>query len=139
MARRLLAGIAIAASLGAAGAAAAGPPPLVRSVGVVHRHVVLELTVGAVRPVEFTAAKRRAVDADRALLQGNVRLRETIRFPATASGVVRWQSPRALRPGRYFVQVKAVETEGVGATDCPPRQLDCNVRWSGLHRVLIKK
>jgi hypothetical protein len=139
MAKRLLAGIVIASALGAAGVAAAGQPPIVRSVRIVHRHVALELTIGTARPVEFMAAKRRAVDAEGALLPGNVRLQETIQLPASASGIVRWESPRALRPGTYFVQVKAVQTGGGGVTDCPPKQRECNVRWSNLHRVLIKK
>lgn len=139
MARRLLAGVVVAVSLGAAATAAAGEPPIVRSVSVVRRHVALELTVGIARPVEFTAAKRRAVDAEGALRPQNVRLQEAIQLPASASGVVHWQSPRALRPGTYFVQVKAVETGGGGVTDCPPKQVDCNVRWSTLFRVRIPK
>lgn len=139
MAKRLLAGVVIASALTAVGAAAAGQPPIVRSVRIVHRHVALELTVGQARPVEFVAAKRRAVDAEGALLPANVRLQETITLPASAAGVVRWESPRALRPGTYFVQVKAVETAGGGVTDCPPKQRECNVRWSSLHRVHIKK
>jgi hypothetical protein len=139
MEKRTLAGVAIAASLGAAGTAAAGLPPIVRSVTVVHRHVALELAVGTARPVRFTAAKRRTVDAEGALLRRNVRLEETIQLPATARGVVRWQSPKTLRPGTYFVQVKAVATGGGGVTDCPPKQRQCTVRWSSLHRVLIKK
>jgi hypothetical protein len=139
MTRRMLAGDAIAASLGVVGTAAAAQAPIVRSVKVVHRHVALELNVGNTKPVEFTAARRKAVDSEGALLARNVRLQETIQLPASASGVVSWQSPKALRPGTYFVQVKAVETGGGGVTDCPPKQRECNVRWSGLHRVLIKK
>jgi hypothetical protein len=139
MTRRMLAGVAIAASLGAVGSAAAAQAPIVRSVNVVHRHVALELTVGNVKPVEFTAAKRKAVDSEGALLARNVRLQETIQLPASTSGVVHWQSPRALRPGTYFVQVKAVRTGGGGVTDCPPKQRECNVRWSSLHRVVVKK
>lgn len=139
MAKRLLAGILIASALGAVGTAAAAQPPIIRSVRIVHRHVALELTVGKVRPVEFAAAKRRALDAEGALLPRNVRLQETIQLPASATGVVRWQSPKALTPGTYFVQVKGVETGGGGVTDCPPKQRECNVRWSSLHRVVIKK
>ena len=139
MARRLLAGVLIASGLGAVGTAAAGQTPIIRSVRVVHRHVVLELAVDSARPVEFTAAKSRAVDAEGALLGRNVRLQETIQLPATASGIVRWESPRALGPGTYFAQVKAVEMGGGGVTDCPPKQRDCNVRWSSLHRVHIDK
>lgn len=137
MTRRMVAGVVIAVSLGAVGTAVAGPPPLVRSVKTVHRHVVLELAVGIARPVEFAAARRRTVDANDGLLPRNVRLQETIQLPAGASGVVRWRSPGALRPGTYYVQVKAVEEGAGGVTDCPPKQRECNVRWSGLHRVRI--
>lgn len=139
MARTLLAGIVGAAALGAVGsAAAAGQLPIVRSLGLVHRHVVLELSIGDVRPVEFSAATRRAVDAEGALLPKNVRLQETIQVPASSSGVARWQSPKALRPGTYFVQVKAVET-GDGVTDCPPKLRTCNERWSSVRRVVVPK
>ncbi|HEU5216433.1 MAG TPA: hypothetical protein VFU30_12935 [Gaiellaceae bacterium] len=139
MARALLAGVVGAAVLGAVGTAAAGQLPIVRSVGVVHRHVVLELSVGSIRPVEFSAATRRAVDADGALLSKNVRLRETIQVPASAGGVVRWESPKALRPGTYFVQVTAVETAGGGVMDCPPKQPRCNELWSSVRRVVVPK
>lgn len=139
MARALLAGVIGAAVLGAVGTAAAGQLPIVRSVGIVHRHVVLELSVGDVRPVEFSAATRRAVNAEGALLPKNVLLRETIQVPAPASGVVRWESPKALRAGTYFVQVTAVETAGGGVTDCPPKQPRCNERWSTVRRVVVPK
>lgn len=139
MARTLLAGVVAAAALGAVGSAAADQVPIVRSVGVVHRHVVLQLSVGDLRPVAFTAATRRAVDAEGALLSKNVRLRETIQVPAAASGIVGWQSPKALRPGTYFVQVTAVQNAGGGVTDCPPKQPDCNVRWSTVRRVVVPK
>ena len=138
MARRILAAVVIAAALGAAASAAAGLQPLIRSVRVVHRRVALELVVGNAKPVEFMAATRRTVDAEGALRPRNVRLQETIQLPATARGVVRWQS-KALRPGTYYVQVKAIETGGAGVTDCPPKQRRCDVRWSSLHRVVIEK
>ncbi len=136
MARKLLAAVVVATSLGAVGSAA-GQAPLLRSAKVVDRHVVLELLVSDVRPVEFTAAKRRTVDSDGALLHKNLRLRETIQLPASAGTIVRWQSPKALRPGVYFVQVMAVETGGV--TDCPPKQRSCNERWSNVHRVVVRR
>ena len=100
---------------------------------------MLELSVGDLRPVEFTAATRRAVNAQGALLQKNVRLQETIQLPASAGGVVRWQSPKALRPGTYFVQVMAIETAGGGILDCPPKQPRCNDRWSSVRRVVVPK
>ena len=136
MARSLLAGVVVAAALSAVGLAAVGRLPIIRSVTVAHRHVVLEFSVGDLRPVEFTVAERRGVDANGALLRENVRLRETIKLPSSASGVVRWQSPKALRPGVYFVQVMAVETGGV--MDCPPKQWSCNERWSSVRRVVVR-
>jgi hypothetical protein len=125
----------IATALGVVGPAAAGQPPIVLSATVVQRHVVLELSVGDLRPVEFTVAKRRAVDAYGALLWKNVRLRETIQLSPSASGSVRWQSPDSLRPGLYFVQVTAVETGGI--TDCPPKVPRCGEHWSSVRRVVV--
>jgi hypothetical protein len=73
-----------------------------------------------------------------ALLRKNVRFEEPIQLPPAASGIVRWQSPKALGPGIYFVQVKAVEAGG-GITDCPRVLPDCLDRWSSVHRVVIRK
>lgn len=137
MARTLLAGLVIATALGAVGLAVADQLPILRSVTVVHRDVILELSVGGVRPVEFTAATRRAVGPNGALLRKNVRLRETIQLGSSASTVVRWQSPKALRPGVYFVQVAAVDTGGV--TDCPPKTTKCGEHFSNVRRVLVRK
>jgi hypothetical protein len=137
MARGVLAGVVIAAALGVVGRAGAGQLPILRAARVVHHHVVLEISVGDVRPVELTVAKRRAVDVHGALLQKNVRLQETIRLPASASGVVRWQSPEALRAGVYFVQVTAVDTGGV--TDCPPKTTKCGEDFSNVRRVVVRK
>jgi hypothetical protein len=98
---------------------------------------VLELSVGDLRPVQLVVAKRRAVDADGALLARNVRQRETIQLAPSARGVVPWMSRGALRPGIYFVQVLAVETAGV--TDCPPKQRDCSEHWSNVRRVHVPR
>jgi hypothetical protein len=139
MARTLLAGVLVAAAaLGAVEPAAAGRPPIVRSLSVVHRHVVLELSVGDVRPTELIVAKRRAIEADGALVPNSILLRQAIQLPPSAAGVVRWRSRRELRPGAYFIQVEAVETEG-GVTDCPPKQRTCNERWSSVRRVVVPK
>jgi hypothetical protein len=137
MARRLLAGVVAAAALGVVAPAAAGQPSLLRAAKVANRHVVLQLFVSALRPVELTVAGQRAVDANGALLQKNVRLQETIQIPATETGLVRWQTHGALRPGTYFVQVKAVETGNV--MDCPPKLRDCNDRWSSVRRVVVAR
>jgi len=137
MARTLLAGVVVAAALGLIGPAAAGRLDVLRSAAVAHRHVVLQLSVYELRPVEFLAARRRAVDVDGAFVQKNVRLRETIRLAPTARGVVLWTSPTALRPGVYFVQVMSLETGGV--TDCPPKMLKCGEQFSNVRRVVARK
>jgi hypothetical protein len=136
MARKLLAGVVVTAALGVAGSAAAFQLPIIRSVGVAHRHLVLRLSVGDVRPTELTVAKHGAVNADGALLQRNVRLREAIQLPVATTGVVRWRSPATLRRGTYFVQVKAV-VSGAGMTDCPRSVPNCNERWSNVRRVIV--
>jgi hypothetical protein len=137
MARKLLAGVAVVAALGAVAPAAADQAPLLRAAKAVHRHVVLQISVSDLRPVELIVAKRRAVNADGALLQKNVRLQEAIQIPASQTGVVRWQSHKTLRPGTYYVQVKAVQT--VDVTDCPPKMRNCNERWSNVRRVVVRR
>jgi hypothetical protein len=139
MARTLLAGVVVAAALGAVGPAAADQLPILRSAKVVHRHLVLVVSVSDVRPVELTVAIRRTVNAHGALLRKNVRLQETIQLPASESGVVSWQSAKALRSGTYFVQVTAVETGGGGVTDCPPKMPRCDEHWSNVRRVVVRK
>jgi hypothetical protein len=137
MARKLLAALVISTALGAVGPAAAGQLPILRSVTVVNRHVVVELSVSGVLPVEFAVATRRVVDQDGSLLRRNVRQRETIRLPSAASTVARWRSAKALRAGVYFVQVEAVDTGGV--TDCPPKTTKCGEHFSNVRRVVVRK
>jgi hypothetical protein len=137
MARRLLAGLVLAAALGAVAPAAADQLPLLRAAKAAHRHVVLQISVSDLRPVELTVAKRRAVNADGALLQKNIRLQETIQLPASKTGLVRWQSRKTLRPGTYFVQVKAVQNGDV--TGCPPKMRNCNEHWSNVRRVVVRR
>jgi len=136
MARGLLAGVALAAALGVVGSAA-GQVPILRTAAVVHHHVVLELSVSDLQPVQLTVAKRRAVDANGVLLQRNVRLQERIQLPPSAGGVVHWTSHKTLRRGTYFVQVMAVETGGV--TDCLPKLPNCNEQWSNVRRVVVRR
>lgn len=143
MARKLLAGAVTAAALGFGlgpalgdvGTVSAAQVPILRSVKVVHRHPVLELAVGDLRPLALLVAWRGAVDGKGALLGKNIRLEETIRVPSTPSGVVRWRSPAGLHHGIWFVQVTALETDGV--TDCPPHEHNCNERWSNVRRLTI--
>lgn len=136
MAGRLLAGVALTAALVAVGPATAASPPILRSATVSRAHVVLELSVGDLRPAALTVATRGAVDVNGALLARNVRWREAILLPVTTSPAVRWQSRKTLAPGAYFVQVTAVETGGV--TDCPPKQRRCGERWSGVRRIVVR-
>jgi hypothetical protein len=136
MARRLLAGLIVAAALGAVAPAAADQLPFLRSARVAHRHLVLRISVNDVRPLTLAVAKRRAVNANGALLRKNVRLRETIHVSAS-SGVVRWRSHKTLRPGRWFVQVTAVQAGGV--TDCPPKMPKCGTHYSNVRRVTVRR
>ena len=137
MARRLLAGVVVAAALGAVAPAAADQMTILRSARVSHHHLVLAISVSDLRPTDLLVAKRRAVNAEGALLPKNVRLQETIQLPASATGVVRWESQKTLRRGTYFVQVKAVQTGDV--MDCPPKMRDCNDRWSNVRRVVVPR
>ena len=109
--------------------------PILRSATVRHSRVVLVVSVGDLRPVEFAAAKVPAVDSNGALLAANVQFRETIRLAPNAESVARWQSRRTLPPGTYFVQVTAIDTGGV--TDCPRFQRDCLDHWSSVRRVVV--
>jgi hypothetical protein len=137
MARKLLAGVVLAAALTAVGPAAADQIPILRSAKVVHRHPVLKISVADVQPLALLVARRGAVDAKGALLEKNIRVEETIEIGPAPSGVVRWRSPKPLRHGTWFVQVTALETDGV--TDCPPEQSNCNERWSNVRRVSVPK
>jgi hypothetical protein len=135
MARKLLAGLVVVAALGVAGPAAGDQLPILRSASALHRHPVVRVDVGDLRPVELVVATSRAVDQNGALLAVDVRLRETIRLAADAAGVVRYQSRKLLRPGVYFVQVQAVDTGGV--TDCPHFQRNCLEHWSNVRRIVV--
>ena len=135
MARKLLAAVIAAAALGAVSSAAADQLPILRSAKAVDRHVVLAISVSDTRPTQLVAAKHRAIDLAGALLRQNIRLRETIDVPATADGVIHWESQKTLPPGTYFVQVEAVDTAGV--TDCPPKQMPCGEHWSNVRRVVV--
>jgi hypothetical protein len=134
MAGKLLAGVVIAVAAGAVASATSAQVPILRSAVVVHRHVVVQVSVGDLQPVELAVATQRAVSANGAFLPRNVRLRESIRLPAAVSGVVRWTSHDRLGPGTYFVQVMAVETGGL--TDCPKFLRNCHEHWSNVRRVV---
>jgi hypothetical protein len=136
MARKLLAGVVIAVATGFVAPAAGAQAPILHSAAVLHRHVVVQISTGDLRPVLLSVATRPAVSADGELVKKNVRLRETIQLPSSATGVARWESRGTLAPGTYFVQVEAFETGGL--TDCPRFLPNCNARWSNIRRVVVQ-
>ena len=138
MARKLLAGVVVLATLGVVAGAAADQLPILRSATVVNRHVAIQVAVGDVRPMQLTVATKRAFDANGALTAKYVRLRETIQLAPSANGVVAWQSHKALAPGTYFVQVVGFTIDTGGITDCPPKLMhDCLDQWSNVRRVVV--
>jgi hypothetical protein len=137
MARMLLAGAVVAVALGGVASATGKELPILRSATVQGHHVVVQVAVGDVRPVQLTVATGRAVDGGGALIPKNVRVRETIQLvPPVTNGVVSWQSRTTLTPGTYFVQVVAVESGG-GITDCPKFLRNCLDRWSNVRRIVV--
>src|SRR5215469_13349255 len=112
MARRLLAGVVLAAVLGGVGSASADQVQILRSAKAVHRHPVLKIAVANVRPLALLVARRGAVDGKGALLEKNIRAEVTITIPPSPApgGVVRWRSPTRLRHGTWFVQVTGLAT-----------------------------
>ena len=135
----LLAGVVVAVALGGVATATGKELPILRSATGDARHVVLQVAVGDVQPVQLTVATRRAVDASGALVAQNVRVREAIRLtPQASTGVVHWRSRTTLAPGTYFVQVTAVESGG-GLTDCPKFLRNCLDRWSNVRRIVVPR
>lgn len=127
--------IAVGISLLAVGPAFAQQPRLV-SASEVRGHVVVAFELNGLSPYELVVAKGSQRLASGAFAPSNVRLRETIRLPAS-SGIARFRSRTALPPGRYYVEVSGVDLGGV--TDCIPHQVDCAVEWSNMRRVLIPR
>jgi hypothetical protein len=143
MARKLLAGVVLAAALTAVvwrgvGPASADQVQMLRSAKVVHRHPVLKIAVAGVRPLALLVARRGAVDGNGALLEKNIRAEDTIEVaPApNGRGVLRWRSSTRLRHGIWFVQVTGLETDSAAA--CPPAKSNCNERWSNVRRVTVR-
>ena len=137
MARSWLAAVVVAVAAAGVTPATGAQLPILRSATAQDRHVVVEVSVGDLRPVQLSAATRPAVAADGALIQRNVRLQETIRLDPSATGTARWQSQGTLPPGTYFVQVMAVDTGGV--TDCPRFLRFCLDHWSSVRRVVVAR
>ena len=137
MARKLLAAVVVAVAAGGVAQGSGARAPILRAATVAHRHVVVTISVGDLRPTEVLVAERRAVSADGAFLRRNVRMQEAIHLPLSAIGVVRWKSHGTLARGPYFVQVMAVPTGGM--TDCPPSLRICNERWSNVLRVVVRR
>jgi hypothetical protein len=128
-------GIALAA-LGAAlliGVSAASSVPYLRSAGAHRGHVVVVFTLGDDAPGQLVVAVRPTTQTNGALVQANVRLKETMR-PVAVSGGVRWQSRHTLRRGLYYVQVSSI----VVGLDCTPLK-PCRTNWSNVRRVAISR
>jgi hypothetical protein len=137
MARKLLAAVVVAVAAGGVAGASSAQTPILRAASANHRHVVVTVSVGDLRPTELLVARRRAADSNGEFLRRNVRLQEAIHLPSPTPGVVRWKSTGTLRPGTYFVQVMAVPTDGV--TDCPRYQPRCNEHWSIARRIVVAR
>lgn len=139
MARTLLAVGVGAVALASVAPATGKELPFLRAASVDARHVVVQVAVADLRPVQLTVASRSDTGANGALLAKNVVRHETIKLASAAStGVVRWKSPSMLAPGTYFVQVMAVERTG-GITDCPPKLMrTCLDRWSNVRRIVVR-
>jgi hypothetical protein len=137
MARGVLAGVVVAAALGAVGPAAGGRLPIVRSATVVDRHVVLGLSAGHLRPVELSVAKRRAVGASGALLRKNVRRRETIQLPASAGSIRPLAEPEGTPRGRL---VRPGDGGRDGRRDGLSTVLsrNCLDHWSNVRSVVVR-
>jgi len=136
MARKLPLAVVLVVALLGAGVASAGSAPILRSAAVSDRHVVVRVHVSDLVPVEFVAAASGAKGAHGALLSTNVRLREAMRFTASAPRTALWETAKRLAPGTYYVQVAAIETGGV--TDCPPGDRQCTEQWSNVQRVVVR-
>jgi hypothetical protein len=136
MARKLPLSAVLVVALIAAAGAWAGTLPILRSAAVSGRHLVVQVDVSDLRPVEFVAAASGAQGPGGALLSTNVRVREAIKLPASAVGTVRWETEKRLSPGAYYVQVMAIDTGGV--TDCPPGDRQCTEHWSNVRRVIVR-
>jgi hypothetical protein len=130
---RLLASLALALATAGAALGFAADAPALRSASQRDGHIVvvfhlppstaaLELEVGLRPQTGVTGAFR-----------SGVRLRE--RLAARGTNPVRWRTPKALPPDRYFVHVSAVDEGGV--TSCIPRTASCLEEWSNVLRVVI--
>jgi hypothetical protein len=129
--------VVIAVAAGGLARASIARTPILQSAAADHRHVVVTVSVGDMRLRQLLVAKRRVVGADGSFLASNVRLREAIHLPASATRVVRWKSRGTLAPGAYFVQVMAIPTGGL--TDCPPKLRNCNEVWSSARRIVVAR
>jgi hypothetical protein len=127
-------GTMIFAEVGLASTRAAQPRLL--SARASRGHIVLSAVLGELAPDHVLVASRPLTGRDGALLRKNVRLQERLAARVdTSTGRIRWRSRHALSQGFYWVQVSAVQTEGV--TDCLPQGRRCGELWSNVRRVVI--
>jgi hypothetical protein len=95
----------------------------------------VQFVAGDLEPAALLAATSSAESPNGILVRANVRLRETIRLAVPTTGAAEWRTRGRLPSGTYYVQVLAVETDGV--TDCPPRLGGCAEHASNLKRVTV--
>jgi hypothetical protein len=99
-------------------------------------HIVVSAVLGELTPDQVQVASRPSTGRDGVLLRKNVRLRESLAAGVEhGTGRIRWRSKHALSHGVYWVQVSAVQTDGV--TDCLPHGRRCGELWSNVLRVVV--
>ncbi len=127
--RPLLLLLALASLVVPAGASADGPQ--LRSARAVGRHVEVVFSLGGLArasQIQIAAGPGR-------FSTGAVRLSERIAAaPNASTGLVRWRTRQALRPGRYWVRISAVDA---GETSCTPKLSDCLAQWSNVLPVTV--
>lgn len=124
-----IAGLAVASA-----ALAATAQPTLRSARQSDRHVVVVFTVGDLRPGVVQVAVRPTKGPSGGFVAANLMLTEVVSAkPDPATGLVRWRTRHTLPLRRYYVQVSAIETDGV--TDCKPSLRNCLVHWSNVRVV----
>ena len=119
----------------ATGPASAGGLPHIVSASSKQRHLVISAQFGDLVPMTVRAAVRPAT-VNGALARQNIVYSARLESPKSATGKLIWRSPGKLKRGTYWVQMTAVPTD---VTDCPPRQRDCNTKYSNVRKVAIRK
>lgn len=134
MRRRWIIGAALIAAVTASTASATGVPHIV-SASSSHRHLVVRAQFGDLLPATVSVATKPARVRGE-LARANVVYSTRLDLKAS-SGTLRWRSPARLPRGTYWLQVSAVEADGV--PDCPPQLHNCTTHYSNVVRVTMRK